>query len=189
MRHGRAPGRPPAARQSRAAWPAPPAAAIRKAHHSITGVCVSTRRMLVRPAVMASVGRCSIIGIETTLTAKISVANSAPSSTQAMMKLMFSGSSSASSEPLKSGMPSKVTAKTTSVARAQTISSTSSTKPKMASCAGARLPGQQRIAPVDLLAAFQPLAGAVHAQAQRRAGEQEAARQRPARRPAPARRP
>ena len=89
--------------------------------------------MLVRPAVMASVGRCSSIGIETTLTAKISVAKSAPSSTQAMMKLMFSGSSSASSEPLKSGMPSKVTAKTTSVARAQTISSTSSTKPKMAS--------------------------------------------------------
>jgi hypothetical protein len=32
-------------------------------------VCVSTRRMLVRPALMASVRRCRIIGIDTTLTA------------------------------------------------------------------------------------------------------------------------
>jgi hypothetical protein len=36
---------------------------------SITPVCVSTRRRLVRPAVMASVWRCRIIGIATTLMA------------------------------------------------------------------------------------------------------------------------
>jgi hypothetical protein len=51
------------------------------------------------------------------------------------MKPMLSGSSSAISEPLKSGMPSKLTAKITSVARPHSISSTSSTKPKMPSCA------------------------------------------------------
>jgi hypothetical protein len=50
------------------------------------------------------------------------------------MKPRFSGSSSASSEPLKSGMPSKLTAKITSVARPHSISRMSSTKPKMASC-------------------------------------------------------
>ena len=50
------------------------------------------------------------------------------------MKPMFSGSVSASSEPFRSGMPSKLTAKITSVARPHSISSTSSTKPKMASC-------------------------------------------------------
>jgi hypothetical protein len=49
------------------------------------------------------------------------------------MKLRLSGSSKAISEPLKSGMPSKLSAKTTSDARPQSISSTSSTKPKIAS--------------------------------------------------------
>ena len=44
-------------------------AVMRAPQNSITGVCVSTRRMLVSPAVMASVRRCRIIGIETTLTA------------------------------------------------------------------------------------------------------------------------
>ena len=48
------------------------------------------------------------------------------------MNSVFSGSTSLSSEPLKSGMPSKLSAKTTSDARAQTISSTSSTAPKIA---------------------------------------------------------
>ncbi len=41
------------------------------------------------------------------------------------MKGSLSGDSSAISEPLKSGMPSKLTAKTTNVARPHNISSTS----------------------------------------------------------------
>jgi hypothetical protein len=48
------------------------------------------------------------------------------------MKPRFSGSSSARSEPFRSGMPSKLTAKITIAARPHNISSTSSTKPKMA---------------------------------------------------------
>jgi hypothetical protein len=82
---------------------------------------------------MASVCRSRIIGIATTLTEKISRRTPRPRRRQATMKPMFSGSSRASSEPLKSGMPSKLTANTTSVARPQSISSTSSTKPKMPS--------------------------------------------------------
>jgi diguanylate cyclase (GGDEF)-like protein len=49
-----------------------------RAPHSITPGCVSTRRRLVSPAVMASTGRSRIIGIDTTLIAKIRPANSAP---------------------------------------------------------------------------------------------------------------
>jgi hypothetical protein len=50
------------------------------------------------------------------------------------VKPRFSGSSKARSEPLRSGIPSKLTAKITIAARPQSISSTSSTKPKMAIC-------------------------------------------------------
>jgi hypothetical protein len=50
-------------------------------HSSITPGWVRHRRMLVRPAVMASVGRSRIIGIETTLTAKMRPANTPPTIT------------------------------------------------------------------------------------------------------------
>ena len=81
---------------------------------------------------MASTWASSIIGMLTTLTEKMITANAEPTVIQAMMNSMFSGLNSAISEPLKSGMPSKLSAKITSVERAQTISSTSSTKPKIA---------------------------------------------------------
>ena len=94
------------------------------------------------------------------------------------MKPMFSGSSSASSEPLKSGMPSKLTANTTSEARPHSISSTSSTKPKIASVpvrvsqASSESP-KSGVSPRSSL-----LADVVQAQAQERPHQQEAGRQR-----------
>ena len=107
---------------------------INRPQANITPVWVSTRRRLVSAAVMASVWRCRIIGIETTLMLKISPAKIAPTAAQAAMKGTLSGDSKAGSEPLKSGMPSKLTANSTSVTRPQSSSSTRSTKPKMASC-------------------------------------------------------
>ena len=73
----------------------------------------------------------TLIGIAITLTEKISPANTEPTARYATMKLMFCGSSNAISEPLKSGMPSKLSANTISEARPQSISRISSTPPKI----------------------------------------------------------
>ena len=109
------------------------------AHQSITTGWVRTRRMLVRPAVIASVRRSRIIGMLTTLTAKMMVANTLPSAIHARMKSMLRGSTRLLSVSEKSGMlPLNESAKTTSEARAHSISSTSSMTPKIASVSSLR---------------------------------------------------
>ena len=72
---------------------------IRRAHHSRTAGWSSTKRRQDSPAVMASVWRCRIIGMETTLIAKMSVANAAHTAAQVATKNRFCGSGSAHSEP------------------------------------------------------------------------------------------
>ena len=144
-------------------------------HHR---VCVSTRRMLVSPAVMASVWRSRIIGIETTLTAKISPAKSAPTPSQATMKPQVVGVQQRQQRALEVGHAVEADGKDHQRGAAPQHLQHQQHEAEDRQRAGARVPGQQRIAEVGLLAPFEPLAGAVQAQAQERAHQQEAGRQR-----------
>jgi hypothetical protein len=75
-------------------------------------------------------------------------------------------------------MPSKLTANTTSVARPHSISSTSSTKPKIASVPVRVSQASSESPKSGFSPRLQPLADAVQAQAQERPHQQEARRQR-----------
>ena len=91
---------------------------INAPHSSMTPVFSITTRMLVMPAVNASVSRSRIMGMDTTDVENTSAANTPPTTIYTATKLQFCGLNTACSTPVVDGMPVlKNTANTTRDAR------------------------------------------------------------------------